>query len=129
MKEIDVAAAIIGDKDRILAVMRGYGEFEGLFEFPGGKIEAGESIEVALRREIKEELDADIKIDKHYLNYSYSYPSFKVNLNFFICSFHELKVVLKEHKEARWISKSEIEELNWLEGEKEVLNKLKREWI
>ena len=108
MKEIEVVAAVITDDNRIFATQRGYGEFKGGWEFPGGKIEQGEAPEDALKREIKEELDANINVGGLLDIVEYDYPDFHLRMHCFICSLTDGKFVLKEHEDAKWLRKDEL---------------------
>ena len=125
MKEIKVVAAIIQNKNKILATKRGYGEFINMWEFPGGKIESGETKEDALIREIKEELNIKINIDKFALDIEYQYPNFYLFMSCFMCSIKEGSIELLEHNDAKWITKEELDSLNWLPADIEAINYLK----
>ena len=124
MKSIEVVAAIIKKENKILATKRGYGEFINMWEFPGGKIEPGETKEAALIREIKEELDADIKIDEFALSVEYTYPTFHLTMHCYICSLKD-SITLLEHNDARWLEKDEFNSVNWLPADIEVIDFLK----
>lgn len=124
MKSIEVVAAIIKKENKILATKRGYGEFINMWEFPGGKIELGETKEAALIREIKEELDADIKIDEFALTVEYTYPTFHLTMHCYICSLKD-SITLLEHNDAKWLEKNEFNTVNWLPADIEVINFLK----
>lgn len=124
MKSIEVVAAIIKKENKILATKRGYGEFINMWEFPGGKIELGETKEAALIREIKEELDADIKIDEFALTVEYTYPTFHLTMHCYICSLKD-SITLLEHNDARWLEKDEFNTVNWLPADIEVIDFLK----
>lgn len=125
MKEIKVVAAIIQNKNKILATKRGYGEFINMWEFPGGKIESGETKEDALIREIKEELNIKINIDKFALDIEYQYPNFYLFMSCFMCSIKEGSIELLEHNDAKWITKEELDTLNWLPADIDAVNYLK----
>ena len=125
MKQIKVVAAIIQNENKILATKRGYGEFINMWEFPGGKIEPGETKEDALIREIKEELNIKINIDKFALDIEYQYPNFYLFMSCFMCSIKEGSIELLEHNDAKWITKEELDSLNWLPADIEVINYLK----
>ena len=125
MKEIKVVAAIIQNENKILATKRGYGEFINMWEFPGGKIESGETKEDALIREIKEELNIKINIDKFALDIEYQYPNFYLFMSCFMCSIKEGSIELLEHNDAKWITKEELDSLNWLPADIEAINYLK----
>lgn len=125
MKQIEVVAAILHRSNEYLATQRGYGEFEGMWEYPGGKIEAGESPEEALKREIQEELGAEIAIEKYLCTVDYDYPSFHLTMHCYICSFVSEEIELREHKSARWLSASDLDELEWLPADRDVNGHLK----
>lgn len=124
MKSIEVVAAIIKKENKILATKRGYGEFINMWEFPGGKIEPGETKKAALIREIKEELDADIKIDEFALTVEYTYPTFHLTMHCYICSLKD-SITLLEHNDAKWLEKNEFNTVNWLPADIEVIDFLK----
>ena len=125
MRVIEVAAAIIYKDGAYFATQRGYGEFEGMWEFPGGKIEPGESNEVALKREIQEELGIDITIDEFLCTTNYDYPSFHLTMHCYICSIETGEIVLREHKSARWLTTETLNNVEWLPADKELLEKLR----
>lgn len=124
MKVVNVVAAIIIKNKKILATKRGYGEFENLWEFPGGKIEKFESAKDALKREIKEELNAEIEIEKFLININYDYPTFHLNMDCYISTLLT-NFNLIEHKEARWISKDELDSIDWIPADVEIVDLLK----
>ncbi len=124
MKELYVVAAIIKKDNKILATQRGYGEFEGLWEFPGGKIEEGETKEEALIREIKEELNADIKVDEFALDLEWQYPNFYLYMSCFMCSL-ESDIELLEHMGAKWLSLDDLDSVEWIEADIKAVNYLK----
>lgn len=126
MKTIKVAAGIIRDGNRILATQRGYGNMKDGWEFPGGKIEAGESSEEALIREIEEELGARIRIDEFFMTVEYDYPEFHLSMDCFLASVKDgEKIVLKEHKAARWLGPGELDQVDWLPADSEIISRLK----
>lgn len=129
MKKIEVAAAIIKKGSKIFATQRGYGEFKGLWEFPGGKLKENEDAKDALVREIKEELNASIEVKDLYLSSSHQYDTFYVTLHFYICTLLDENIELLEHQDAKWITKEEIESLTWLDGERQVIEKLKKDFV
>lgn len=125
MKTIKVVAAIIKEGNKILATQRGYGEFQGGWEFPGGKIELGETKEEALIREIREELDTEIVVEELFDTVEYDYPNFHLSMDCFICSIREGNFVLKEHQEARWLTKETLDSVEWLPADQGLIEKLK----
>ena len=125
MKEIKVVAAIIQKENKILATKRGYGEFINMWEFPGGKIESGETKEQALVREIKEELNIEISVDKFAIDVEYQYPNFYLFMSCFMCSIKEGSIELLEHNDGKWITKEELNTLNWLPADIDAVNYLK----
>ena len=125
MKTIEVAAAIIVKDNRIFATQRGYGEFKDGWEFPGGKIEPGESAQEALVREIREELDVDIRVGKLLETVEYDYPEFHLTMHCFICELLSEDIVLKEHEDARWLKKEELDSVPWLPADITIIEKIK----
>lgn len=124
MKRIEVVAAIIGHAGKIFVTQRGYGEFKDYWEFPGGKMESGESREEALKRELREELDTEISIDAFLTTVEYDYPSFRITLHFYFCSILSGYPVLKEHENAAWLSPQELDSVRWLPADTEVIKML-----
>lgn len=114
MKTITVVAAIILDGGRILATQRGYGDYKDGWEFPGGKIEPGETPQQALVREIKEELDMEIAVGNFLTTVEYDYPAFHLSMQCFWCRIVEGTPILKEHEAARWLSPKNIDTVEWL---------------
>jgi len=127
MKTIEVVAAIIQKGDRIFATQRGYGPWKDWWEFPGGKIEPGESQEDALRREIREELSADISIDKFLCTVEYNYPEFHLTMHCFICSMQGDSLHLNEHEAAKWLEIGQLDSVKWLPADKDLVKKVKRD--
>ena len=131
MKTIKVVAAVIcdsiKDKKQILATARGYGEFKGQWEFPGGKIEEGETPQEALKREIMEELDTEIEIGELIDTIEYDYPHFHLSMGCYWCSVVNGDLVLKEHEAARWLGKDEMMEVEWLPADVKLIEKIKIE--
>ena len=125
MKTIEVVAAIIEKDGRIFATQRGYGDFKDGWEFPGGKIEPGETPEQALVREIKEELEADIKVGDLVTTVEYDYPQFHLTMHCYMCELLSDNLVLTEHEAAKWLSKDQLDEVDWLPADIEVVNTLK----
>ena len=127
MKTIEVVAAIIFDEQgRIFATQRGYGEGKDWWEFPGGKIEPGETPQQALKREIHEELDAEIEVGELLRTIDYDYPTFHLTLRCFKCKLSESHVTLLEHEAARWLNPSELHSVQWLPADEEIIEELKR---
>ncbi|CUX51173.1 (deoxy)nucleoside triphosphate pyrophosphohydrolase [Clostridium sp. C105KSO13] len=114
MKTVRVAAAVIEADGRIFATQRGYGELKGGWEFPGGKIEAGETPRQALKREVMEELDTEISVGDLIDTIEYDYPTFHLSMDCFWCKIISGDLVLKEHKAAKWLSKDRLESVEWL---------------
>lgn len=125
MKTIKVAAAVIKKNDKIFATQRGYGEFKDGWEFPGGKVEPGETAKQALIREIKEELDADICVGRLIDTVEYDYPAFHLSMDCFLCSLLSNEMILKEHEAARWLSKEELDSLEWLPADESLIDSLR----
>ena len=127
MKIIRVVAAVIRDQNRIFATARGYGEFKGGWEFPGGKIESGETPQEALAREIREELDTDIEVGELIDTIEYDYPAFHLSMDCFWCTIKDGKLTLKEAEAAKWLSKETIDSVNWLPADQGLIEKIKAE--
>ena len=121
-----MVAAVIHDGGRILATQRGYGEFKDKWEFPGGKMEAGESREEALRREIREELDTEIAVGKLLCTVEYDYPAFHLTMHCYLCSVVSGTLVLKEHESARWLPAEALESVDWLPADLQILPIIKQ---
>ena len=124
MKTIEVAAAIIVKDNKVFATQRGYGEFKDGWEFPGGKIEPGESAQEALIREIREELYADIRVGRLLETVEYDYPEFHLTMHCFICELLSEEIVLKEHEDARWLKEEELDTVDWLPADVGVISKI-----
>lgn len=126
MKQIEVVAAIIYNAEgRIFATQRGYGEWEGWWEFPGGKMEAGESPEEALRREIWEELETRIVIERLVTTVEWDYPKFHLTMHCYWCYVESGSLTLKEHEAARWLSADKLESVKWLPADLQIIEMLK----
>ena len=126
MKQIEVVAAIIHDDEgRVFATQRGYGEWQDFWEFPGGKMELGESPEDALKREIWEELETRIVIEHLVKTIEYDYPAFHLTMHCFWCQIESGNLTLKEHESARWLNEEELESVDWLPADREVLQGIK----
>ncbi len=126
MKQIEVSAAIIIKDGKIFTTRRGYGEFKDMWEFPGGKLEAGETGEMAIVREIKEELDADIIVDKYLCTVDYDYEKFHLTMHNYICHLAHDHIILKEHEDAKFVSVEELDKIDFLPADILVVNELKK---
>ena len=124
MKKIEVVAAILQRDGAYFATQRGYGEFEGMWEFPGGKIEEGETAEFALKREIQEELGIDITIDKFLCTTEYDYPSFHLTMHCYLCGIKAGEIELREHKSAHWLRPEKLGSVEWLPADKDIISRL-----
>ena len=125
MRSINVVAAIIHNPDgRIFATQRGYGDWKDWWEFPGGKIESGETAEEALQREIREELSVEINIENFLQTIEYDYPSFHLTMHCYWCSVREGNLTLQEHESARWLLPDELNSVRWLPADKGLIEKL-----
>ena len=125
MKTIRVVAAVIRKDDKIFATQRGYGELKGGWEFPGGKIEDGETPQEALKREIEEELDTEILVGELIDTIEYDYPNFHLSMDCFWCEIVEGKLVLKEHEAARWLDRKTMDDVEWLPADVTLVGKIK----
>ena len=121
MKQIEVVAAIIRKGDKIFATQRGYGDFKDWWEFPGGKMKAGETPEEALKREIREELSTEISVDEFLCTVEYDYPAFHLTMHCFLCSLLTEALHLNEHEAAKWLTKDELDSVKWLPVDLEVV--------
>ena len=124
MKQIEVVAAIIRKGDKIFATQRGYGDFKDWWEFPGGKMEVGETPEVALVREIREELSAEINVDEFLCTVKYDYPQFHLTMHCYLCSLMTDSLHLNEHEAAKWLTKDELNSVKWLPADLEVVERI-----
>ena len=122
MKTIKVAAAVIIRDSRVFAVQRGYGEYKDWWEFPGGKVEAGETSDKTIVREIKEELGTLISADKLLCNVEYDYPSFHLSMDCYLCTVIEGNLTLMEHEDARWLTPEELYDVKWLPADVTAVN-------
>lgn len=125
MKIIKVVAAIITQGNLIFATQRGYGEFKGGWEFPGGKVEPGETSRQALIREIKEELDVEITVGELVDTVEYDYPQFHLSMQCFLCEIQSGELILKEHQASRWLTKQTLDSVAWLPADLDLIEKLK----
>jgi 8-oxo-dGTP diphosphatase len=121
MKQIEVVAAIIRKDDKIFATQRGYGDWKDWWEFPGGKMEQGETPEEALVREIREELSTEISVDKFLCTVEYDYPQFHLKMHCYLCSLLTEALYLNEHEAARWLTKDELNNVKWLPADIKVV--------
>ena len=128
MKTIRVVAAVIKDGDRIFATARGYGDFKGGWEFPGGKIEPGETPQDAVARAIKEELDTEISVGDLIDTVEYDYPKFHLCMDCFWCSIISGNLVLKEAEDAKWLTRDTIDSVAWLPADKGLVEKIKEQF-
>lgn len=126
MKTVRVAAAVIRNGGRIFATQRGYGEFKDGWEFPGGKIEPGETPQEALAREIREELDADITVGQLIETVEYDYPNFHLSMDCFWCGLNSQELVLREHEDAKWLTADELYSVDWLPADIGIIGKIKQ---
>ncbi|MBQ9444152.1 MAG: (deoxy)nucleoside triphosphate pyrophosphohydrolase [Lachnospiraceae bacterium] len=124
MKTVRVAAAVIRDGDKILATERGYGDYKGWWEFPGGKIEEGESPQEALIREIREELAVEIDVGDLISSIEYDYPTFHLSMDCFWCEIKAGKLELLEHEAARWLGAEELWQVEWLPADVTVVKEI-----
>lgn len=125
MKTIKVVAAIIKDDDRIFATQRGYGEFKDGWEFPGGKVEAGETPQKALKREIMEELETVISVGELIDTIEYDYPNFHLSMDCFWCKIVSGELVLKEAEDAKWLTKDMLDSVEWLPADVALIEKIR----
>ena len=125
MKTIRVVAAVIQDKEKIFATARGYGEFKGQWEFPGGKVEPGETTQQALKREIMEELNTEIEVGELIDTIEYDYPTFHLSMDCFWAKVSVGELELKEAEAAKWLTKDELDSVAWLPADITLIGKIK----
>ena len=125
MKTVRVVAGIIIEDGKVFATQRGYGEFKDGWEFPGGKIEQGETPEEAVVREIMEELDTEVEVKELFDTVEYDYPDFHLSMDCFICKIKKGDLVLKEHEAAKWLTKETLHTVDWLPADYGLVEKLR----
>ena len=128
MKTVRVVAGIIIEDGKVFATQRGYGEFKDGWEFPGGKIEQGETPEEAVVREIMEELDTEVEVKELFDTVEYDYPKFHLSMDCFICKIKKGNLVLKEHEAAKWLTREQLESVDWLPADLGVVGKIEK-WM
>ncbi|MDO4797149.1 MAG: (deoxy)nucleoside triphosphate pyrophosphohydrolase [Coriobacteriales bacterium] len=129
MKTYHVVAAIIKRDGRVFATQRGYGDYKDGWEFPGGKIEPGETRQAALVREIQEELDMTIDVERHIVDVAYDYPQFHLEMGCFLCSIADGTPRLLEHEAARWLGPNDIDSVDWLPADVLVVEAMRQQGI
>lgn len=122
-KKIEVVAAVILQDGKLFATQRGYGEWKDWWEFPGGKIESGETPEEALKREIREELATEIEVKELFTTIDYDYPKFHLTMHCYLCTILNGQPSLLEHEDARWLEMNEVNSVRWLPADKDVIEK------
>jgi 8-oxo-dGTP diphosphatase len=128
MKSIQVVGAVIFHGGRLFATQRGYGDWKGYWEFPGGKIEPGETPQEALVRELREELDIGVSVSSFLCGVEYDYPAFHLSMRCFRCGILSGKPKLLEHEAARWLGKEELRTVNWLPADLLILPEIEKNW-
>lgn len=126
MKKVRVVAAVIRNSNKIFATQRGYGDLKGGWEFPGGKIEEGETPQQALKREIREELDTEIEVGALVDTIEYDYPQFHLSMDCFWCEIITGKLVLKEHEAAKWLTRDELNSVEWLPADITIIDRIRK---
>ena len=129
MRQIEVVAAIIVKDHKVFATQRGYGEWKDFWEFPGGKIDAGETPEEALCREIKEELDTEIAVGELFTTIDYDYPTFHITMHCYLCTIENGSLTLLEHEAAKWLSLEQLDSITWLPADLLVIAELQKSCI
>ena len=126
MKQIEVVAALIKQENKVLATQRGYGEWKDGWEFPGGKIEAGETPKAALRREILEELAVEVEVQSRLVTVEYDYPQFHLTMHCYWCRLLKGEPILLEHEAAQWLTRDQLDSVDWLPADLEVVAAIKQ---
>lgn len=126
MKTVRVVAAIIIRDGKVFATQRGYGQWQGWWEFPGGKIEAGECPQEALVREIREELEAEIQVGELIETIEWDYPDFHLTMHCFVCSLVSESMHLNEHEDSAWLTRETLHSVKWLPADKGLVDRLKK---
>lgn len=129
MKTINVVAAIIKKDNKILIAKRGYGEFKGMYEFPGGKIEQNEKPEEALKREILEEMKTHIEIDRFFYHVHYEYPNFILEMDCFLCHLLDEQITLLEHMDYQWIDPNKDIDVIWVPADIQIIDEIRTKGI
>lgn len=127
-KHIEVVAAIICDGNRIFATQRGYGEWKDWWEFPGGKMEPGETPQAALQREIREELATEIAVENLLTTVDYDYPNFHLTMYCYLCKVKRGSLTLLEHEAAKWLTRDELSSVKWLPADEEVVDMIESDF-
>lgn len=124
MKTIQVVAALIVHDKRIFATQRGYGDWKGYWEFPGGKVEPGETPEAALEREIREELATEIRAERYVTTIEWDYPSFHLSMRCYLCSILSGNLTLLEHEAAAWLEREQLRDVRWLPADETIIDEI-----
>ena len=128
MKTIRVVAAVIRDENRIFATQRGYGDYKDGWEFPGGKIDPGETPEQALVREIKEELETFVQVEDLIKTVEYDYPEFHLSMDCYWCRITDGDLVLREHEASKWLLYAELDSVDWLPADRILIKAIRNQW-
>jgi len=129
MKSIKVVAAIIERDGRVLATQRGYGDMKGGWEFPGGKVEQGETSEQAVKREIEEELETEINVGRLVVDVNHDYPTFHLDMDCFLCTIADGTITLTEHSAAKWLDAEHLRSVSWLPADVKVVDAIEAQSI
>lgn len=124
MKTIQVVAALIVHDKRIFATQRGYGDWKGYWEFPGGKVEPGETPEAALEREIREELATEVRAERYVSTIEWDYPSFHLSMRCYLCSILSGNLTLLEHEAAAWLDREQLNDVRWLPADETIIDEI-----